>query len=51
MALSADPGSAPALRARLAALRLLLDRSGEVNHYEVEWLKHRIAATREALGE
>ncbi len=50
MSLSANPGNATALKARLAALQVLLDRSGGVNHYETEWLKHRIAATREELG-
>ncbi len=50
MSLAAEPGQRRALEARLAALELLLQRSGDVNHYEVEWLKHRIAATREALG-
>ncbi len=50
MSLSVDPKNANALQVRLAALELLLDRSGDVNHYEVEWLKHRIIATREELG-
>jgi len=50
LALSVDPEQGDALRARLAALELLLERSGDVNHYEVEWLKHRIAATRDDLG-
>jgi len=50
MSLSVDPKNANALQARLTALELLLDRSGDVNHYEVEWLKYRIRATREELG-
>lgn len=50
MALAASPGHRRALEVRLAALEMLLVRSGDVNHYEVEWLKHRIAATREELN-
>ncbi len=50
MALAAEPDNRTALEARLAALEILLERSGDVNHYEVEWLKHRIGLTREALG-
>ena len=51
MALATDPDHPAALRARLEALESLLDRSADVNHYEVEWLKHRISETRDALGE
>lgn len=36
--------------ARLAALEALLLASGDVNHDEVYWLRHRIAGTREQLG-
>jgi alkyl sulfatase BDS1-like metallo-beta-lactamase superfamily hydrolase len=50
MALAADPGNRAALAARLAALELLLVRSGDVNHSEVYWLRHRIEATREELA-
>ena len=50
MALAAAPAHAPSLEARRAALGLLLERSGDVNHYEVEYLRHRIRATDEALG-
>lgn len=35
---------------RLAALELLMERSGDENHSEVLWLTHRIGATREELG-
>jgi hypothetical protein len=49
MALTADAQSDAALAARLAALEALLVASGGVNHYEVYWLRHRIASTREQL--
>jgi alkyl sulfatase BDS1-like metallo-beta-lactamase superfamily hydrolase len=49
MALAVEAENQDALRARVAALELLLERSGDVNHYEVEWLKHRIGETREQL--
>jgi len=50
MALAADPHNRAALEARLAALELLLVRSGDVNHSEVYWLRHRIEATRKELA-
>ena len=50
MALNAEPADAQALEARRAALAELLVRSGGENHFEVYWLRHRIAATDEALG-
>ena len=50
MALAAEPDNTDALRARLGALEILLERSGHVNHYETEWLKHRIGETRDELG-
>ena len=50
MALAAEPDDEAALEARLSALQLLLERSGGVNHYEVEWLRHRIGETRGELG-
>jgi len=49
-ALAAEPGHRGALEARLAALERLLERSGDVNHYEVYWLRHRIEATQKELG-
>lgn len=50
MALAAERQHRGALEARLAALELLLERSGGVNFWEVKWLRHRIAATQAALG-
>jgi alkyl sulfatase BDS1-like metallo-beta-lactamase superfamily hydrolase len=50
MALAAEPGNASALRAQLAALELLLKRSGRENFWEVGWLRHQIAATTKALS-
>jgi glyoxylase-like metal-dependent hydrolase (beta-lactamase superfamily II) len=49
MALTSDPENRSALQARLAALRVLLERSGGVNHHEVMWLRHRIAQTEKRL--
>ena len=47
MALEAEPRNGSALRVRLGALRELLERSKDLNHYEVYWLRHRIdEATR-----
>ena len=51
VALAADPTHEAALRVRLDALGALLERSGDVNHYEVYWLRHRIDETLAALGE
>ena len=50
MALEAEPGHRGALETRLAALELLMERSGDENHSEVLWLTHRIGKTREELG-
>lgn len=50
VALSAETQSVAALEVRLPALEALLLASGGVNHYEVYWLRHRIAGTRERLG-
>jgi len=50
MAIAAEPQNRDAQIARLTALELLLERSGGVNHYEVEWLKHRIGEIRDDLG-
>jgi len=49
MALAAEPGNRAALEARLAALELLLERSGGINHSEVFWLRHRISKTRNEI--
>ena len=51
MALEAEPGNEAALRVRLDALGGLLERSRDVNHYEVYWLRHRIDETLGELGE
>ena len=50
MALASDPESRAALQARLAALRMLLEWSGGVNHHEVFWLRHSIEQTQERLA-
>ena len=50
MVLAAEQGHRDALETRLAALELLLERSGDENHSEVLWLGHRIRATRDELG-
>jgi alkyl sulfatase BDS1-like metallo-beta-lactamase superfamily hydrolase len=50
MSLEADPNDRTSLEVRLAALQELMRLGGGVNHSEVYWLKHRIAATEEALG-
>ncbi len=50
LALEAEPGDDAALRGRLDALTILLERSGDENHSEVMWLQHEIAATEKALG-
>jgi alkyl sulfatase BDS1-like metallo-beta-lactamase superfamily hydrolase len=50
MALTAEDDHEGALETRIAALELLMERSGDENHSEVLWLTHRIGATREALG-
>ena len=49
VALAADADHRPALEARLGALELLLERAAGVNFYEVRWLSHRIALTRQQL--
>ena len=49
IALAADANHRAALEARLAALELLLESAAGVNFYEVRWLTHRIALTREQL--
>ena len=49
IALAADAGHRAALEARLAALELLLESAAGVNFYEVRWLTHRIALTRQQL--
>jgi alkyl sulfatase BDS1-like metallo-beta-lactamase superfamily hydrolase len=50
MALAAEQDHSGALETRLAALELLMERSGDENHSEVLWLAHRIRATRDELG-
>ncbi len=49
IARSVDPRNRRSAEIRLAALEELLERSGDVNHYEVYWLRHRIRQTRELL--
>ncbi len=49
MVLSGEPAHAAALAIRAAALETLLERSGGENFSEVQWLRGRLAETREAL--
>ena len=49
VALAADAEHRASLEARLAALELLLESAAGVNFYEVRWLTHRIALTRQQL--
>ncbi len=49
VALAADADHRAALEARLGALEQLLERAAGVNFYEVRWLTHRIALTRQQL--
>lgn len=53
ISLANDPAHRPSLEARREALQQLLDaaESGLRNSYEMSWLKARIRATNEALGE
>jgi len=48
--LSEAPADASALAVRASALATLLERSGGENFSEVQWLRSRLAQTREALG-
>lgn len=50
MVLSSEPADIAALEVRAAALETLLERSGGENFSEVQWLRGRLAETREALG-
>jgi alkyl sulfatase BDS1-like metallo-beta-lactamase superfamily hydrolase len=50
MVLGGAPADADALEVRAAALETLLERSGGENFSEVQWLRGRLAETREALG-
>jgi len=50
MALAADPSHKASLEAKLAALRLLQERSRDVNHSEVFWLRDAVQTTRAKLG-
>lgn len=49
IALARDPANEPALRVKLGAHRLLLERSGRENFSEVRWLESEIRDTEEAL--
>ena len=49
VALAADADHRAALEARLGALEQLLERAAGVNFYEVRWLTHRLALTRQQL--
>ena len=46
-----DPRQRGALETELAALELLLERSGGVNHHEVVLLDRRIERVREQLAD
>ena len=50
MVLEAGSGDEAALNVRAAALEQLLERAGGENFSEVQWLRGRLAETREALG-
>lgn len=47
--LAAAPAYSGALSVRIGALEARLTASGDENHYEVHWPRHRIEQTREAL--
>jgi alkyl sulfatase BDS1-like metallo-beta-lactamase superfamily hydrolase len=49
IALSVEPSSKAALKVKLAALELLLERSGASNLSETMWLRSEIAAANEAV--
>jgi len=51
IALAADPRNSTALKARLQALQVLLERSGYENFYEVGWLQYWIRETKKMLEE
>lgn len=51
IALGAEPGNAAALEAKLAATRLLLERSGGQNLSETMWLRAEIASAEKLLSE
>jgi glyoxylase-like metal-dependent hydrolase (beta-lactamase superfamily II) len=50
MVLAQSPGNTRALRVKLGALRILLERSGRENFSEVRWLEAEIRDTEAALG-
>jgi alkyl sulfatase BDS1-like metallo-beta-lactamase superfamily hydrolase len=50
LALHATPGHQPSLAAKLAALKALLDASGQENFSEVRWLESQIAEVEAELG-
>ena len=49
VALGAEPGNAAALKVKLGATQLLLERSGGQNLSETMWLRSEIAATEQKL--
>ena len=51
MVLAGAPENSAALEVRAAALEALLERSGGENFSEVQWLRSRLADTRQALGQ
>lgn len=50
VALGAEPGNVAALKVKLAATQLLLERSGGQNLSETMWLRSEIAAIEQKLG-
>jgi alkyl sulfatase BDS1-like metallo-beta-lactamase superfamily hydrolase len=50
MALAAEPANRPALQAKQAALRLLLEQRGPHNFQEAGWLRAQLRQTETALG-
>jgi glyoxylase-like metal-dependent hydrolase (beta-lactamase superfamily II) len=50
VALGAEPGNVSALKAKLAATKVLLERSGGQNLSETMWLRSEIAEIEEKLG-
>ena len=50
MVLGSDPAHAGALEVRAGALETLLERSAGENFSEVQWLRGRIAETRDRLA-
>ena len=50
VALGAESGNVAALKVKLAATQLLLERSGGQNLSETMWLRSEIAAIEQKLG-